>query len=91
MDQVKFVEDSLWKIWSDKVYLNFLKAVLHNIYLVRSWIPWPIYRNINAVAKIMNEENLRHYPIFDSYPFLYPLKTSEMTSNCCTATIHDQP
>ena len=64
MDQVKFVEDSLWKIWSDMVYINFLKAI-HNIYLVRSWIPWPIYRNIKAVAKIMDEEKLKHYPIFD--------------------------
>ena len=35
MDQVKFVEDSLWKIWSDMVCLGrsyhfrFLEAVFH--------------------------------------------------------------
>ena len=35
MDQVKFVEDSLQKIWS--VTSNFLKAVFHKFYLVHSW------------------------------------------------------
>ena len=35
MDQVKFVEDSFSKIWSDMVYLaDFLKTVFHKFYLV---------------------------------------------------------
>ena len=37
----KFVEDSLYKIWSD--HFKFLKAVFHKFCLVRSWIPWPTY------------------------------------------------
>ena len=47
MDQVKFVENSLYKVWSDMVWLdhitsNFLKAVFHKFNLIDSWIPWPI-------------------------------------------------
>ena len=44
MDQVKFVEDSLYKSWSDMVCLSksylfiFLKAVFHKIYLANSWV-----------------------------------------------------
>ena len=34
MEQVKFVEDSL--------YFSFLKAVFHKFYLLHSWIPWPL-------------------------------------------------
>ena len=34
MDQVKFVEDSITS--------DLLKGVSHKIYLVHSWIPWPI-------------------------------------------------
>ena len=54
MDQVKFVEDSLQKIWSDMVCLsdmvyhitsNFLKAVFHKFYMVHSWILCPIYNS----------------------------------------------
>ena len=44
MDQVKFVKDSLENfemIWSAHITANFLKAVLHKLYLVHSWIPWP--------------------------------------------------
>ena len=49
MDQIKFVKDSLYKIWggmvrlsrADHVTPNFLKAVSHEFYLVYSWIPWP--------------------------------------------------
>ena len=33
----KICGSSLQKIWSS----NFLKAVFHNFYLVRSWITWP--------------------------------------------------
>ena len=51
MDQAKFVEHSLQKIWSEMVWLskadhitsNFLKAIFHNFYLVHSWIPWSNY------------------------------------------------
>ena len=45
MDRAKFVEDSLYKIWSDMVcyHFKFLKAVFCKFYLVHSWIPWPIY------------------------------------------------
>ena len=49
MDQVKFVEDSLWKIWRGMVWLkqtippsNFRKAVFHKCYLVHYWIIWLI-------------------------------------------------
>ena len=61
MDQVKFVEESLQKIWSDMVcyglsvqadhiILNFLKAVFHKFYLVYSWIPWPTYLSILSIS-----------------------------------------
>ena len=59
MDQMKFVEDSLQRFWSDMVSLstsNFLKAVFHKFYLVHSWIltlsymhHW--YCNINELWK----------------------------------------
>ena len=70
MDQVKFVEESLQKIWSDMVcyglsaqadhiILNFLKAVFHKFYLVYSWIPWPTYLTILSIAmsgwKLLNQ------------------------------------
>ena len=48
MDNVKFVEDSLWKICSDVVCLvrpynfKFFKSCLPQILLVHSWITWPI-------------------------------------------------
>ena len=49
MDQVKFMEDRLYKIWRDMVYLSrpcissiFLKAVFHKFDLVHSWILCPI-------------------------------------------------
>ena len=44
MEQVKFAEDSLWKVWRDMDCLSspypfkFLKAVWHKFYLVHSWI-----------------------------------------------------
>ena len=46
IDQLKFMEDSLQKIWSDMVCLSrpdhitskFLKAVFHKFHLVHSWI-----------------------------------------------------
>ena len=48
MDQVKFVEDSALKNWSDMVCLKklyitskFLKAVLHKFYIVHFWIHRP--------------------------------------------------
>ena len=47
MDQVKLVEDSLGKIWSDMVRLGrpypfkSFNGCLPQIYLVHSWIPWP--------------------------------------------------
>ena len=46
MGQVKFVKDSLSKIWSDMVCLadnitlNFLRAVFHKFHLVHSLMPW---------------------------------------------------
>ena len=52
MDQVKFVEDNLQKIWSDMspwadhITSNFLKAVFHKFYLVYSWIPWSMWTQI---------------------------------------------
>ena len=48
MDQVQFVEDSLYKIEGDGLLKadhtpsNFLKAVYHKFYLVHSWMFCPI-------------------------------------------------
>ena len=44
MNQVKFAEDSFWKIeiWSvltDHITSNFLNGAFHKFYLVHSWIP----------------------------------------------------
>ena len=41
ISQVKFVQDSLQKIWGD-ITSDFLKAVFHKFYLVHSWILCPI-------------------------------------------------
>ena len=53
IDQIKFVEDSLLKIWSHMT--NFLKAVFHKFYLVRSWIPWPI---LNLGIKYLTSDTI---------------------------------
>ena len=49
LGQVKFMEDSLSKIWSDMIFLgrpyyfNFFKVVFQTFNLVYPWIPWPIW------------------------------------------------
>ena len=36
MNQLKFVEDSLWKIWADHISSDFLKVLFHKFYLTWS-------------------------------------------------------
>ena len=69
MDQVKFVEDNLYKFWSDMVWStsadhitsDFLKAVFHKLQLVHSWIFCPIYTlTLFATLVFFNTSNLVH-------------------------------
>ena len=80
MDQVKIVEDSLYKIWSE----NFLKAVFHKFYLVHSpedrrSISWKVFFTIHhrktsgidatmyyrsAVSISLIEENAFELPLY---------------------------
>ena len=67
MDQVKFMEDSLQKIWSDMVCLEISdmvlnlvlnKVVFHKFYLVHSWIPWPISRVTSSNSRFATGFNV---------------------------------
>ena len=55
MDQVKIVEDSLYKIWwyGDHITSDFLATVFHKFHLVHSWIPWPT--SSNTKGKLISE------------------------------------
>ena len=41
LDQIKFVEDSLQKIWKGMICVNFFKGRVPQFYLVHSWILCP--------------------------------------------------
>ena len=63
MDQFKFLEESLQKIWSDMVcwgktyHFKYFKDTFHKFHLVHSWILCPIYPkdtfNISALILLM--------------------------------------
>ena len=61
MDQVKFVEDSLQKIWSDMAYYHFkfLKAVFHRFYLVIYSTLFPFFLGVEPLLKLLDSD----YPV----------------------------
>ena len=61
MEQVKFAEDNLLKIWTDMVHhitSIFLKAPLHIFYLLYFWIPWLMQQDVDCGIILKVSEQL---------------------------------
>ena len=63
MDQLKFLEDSLWK--SRPYPFKFLKAVFHRFYYVHSWILCHIFESRMSLSQkiVLMNRSCRRYTV----------------------------